>query len=90
MTAQNAHTQPQPQPPTDVGDAYDPFQATRPAIVVHDVDTDTFEQAWNDRETRCPQCGKGTPDRRGESPFDHRRWVGFTCEDFVALEQTAG
>ena len=79
-----------PKAPADVVDGYDPFRATRPTVLVHDVDLATFELAWRDSETRCPLCGRGTAGERGASPFDDRRWVRFTCGDVIAVEQTAG
>lgn len=79
-----------PQPPSDVGDAYDPFRAAHPAVLVHDVGLDTFERAWSDRESRCPQCKRGTADERGTASLDGRRWVHFTCGDVIAVEHTPG
>ncbi|HET9172932.1 MAG TPA: hypothetical protein VFN97_26125 [Actinospica sp.] len=79
-----------PKPPHDVGDAYDPFRASDPPVLVHDAGLDTFEHAWEDREARCPQCRRGTADERGTAPLDGRRWVRFTCGDVIAVEHTAG
>ncbi|MBR7839477.1 hypothetical protein KDL01_39845 [Actinospica durhamensis] len=76
--------------PTDLGESYDPFRATKPAVLVHDAESDVFERAWEDRATRCPQCHRGTAKDRGASAFDHRRWVRFSCGDVIGLEQTAG
>ena len=83
------HDSSAPKAPTDIGAAYDPIHATHPAVLVHDVDLDTFEHAWTDCETRCPQCRAGVPDARGTSPFE-QRWVHFTCGDVIELEQSAG
>jgi hypothetical protein len=88
MTGQTENRQ--PQAPTDIGDAYDPFRATHPTVLVHDVGAGTFERAWRDRDSRCPLCRRGTPDERGAAAFDQRRWVRFTCGDVIAVEQTAG
>lgn len=78
------------QSPTDISAAYDPFRSTNPTVVVHDVGLDAFERAWRDRDSRCPQCRRGTADERGTTDVDQRRWVRFTCGDVVAQEQTAG
>ena len=77
-------------PPTDLGQSYDPFRATHPTVLVHDADSDVFEQAWEDRTARCPQCHNGTAEARGTTSFDHRRWVRFSCGDVISVEQTAG
>jgi hypothetical protein len=77
-------------PPTDLGESYDPFRATHPAVLVHDAESDVFEQAWSNRSTRCPQCHNGTAEARGNAAFDHRRWVRFSCGDVISLEQAAG
>jgi hypothetical protein len=80
----------QTQAPTDIGAAYDPYRSTNPTVIVHDVGVDAFDLAWRDRDSRCPQCRRGTPDERGTAPLDHRRWVRFTCGDVISIEQTAG
>lgn len=95
MSSQTEHqTQPQsdtePRPPTDIGEAYDPFRSTNPTVIVHDVSLEALERAWRDRASRCPQCRRGTADERGTSSIDQRRWVRFTCGDVIAQEQTAG
>jgi hypothetical protein len=76
--------------PADIGGGYDPFLAAHPAVLVHDVGLDTFEQAWHDQNARCPQCRKGTAKDRGESPANQRRWVRFSCGDVISPEHTAG
>ena len=76
--------------PTDIGGAFDPFLATHPTVLVHDVELDTFEQAWQDRDSRCPQCHQGTPEDRGTSPANQRQWVRFSCGDVISPEHTAG
>ena len=77
-------------PPHDSGGGYDPFRATHPTVLVHDVGLETFERAWRDHEARCPQCRRGTADERGTAPLDQQRWVRFTCGDVIAVEHTAG
>ena len=89
MTSSTA-SQGEVQAPTDIGSAYDPFYATHPTVLVHDVGLDTFELAWRDRDSRCPQCRGGTPEERGTSPERQRRWVRYTCGDVIAIEETAG
>ena len=80
----------QTHPPVDAGAAPDPFHAVRPTILVHDVDLETFERAWRDCDSRCPQCRIGTADERGTDPVGKRRWVHFTCGDVIAVEHSAG
>lgn len=79
-----------PHAPTDIGGGYDPFLATHPTVLVHDVGLDTFEQAWQDRDSACPQCRGGTPQDRGTSPANQRQWVRFSCGDVISPEHTAG
>ena len=76
--------------PTDIGGRYDPFLATHPTVLVHDVGLDTFEHAWHDRDSSCPQCHHGTPRDRGTSPANQHQWVRFSCGDVISPEQTAG
>jgi hypothetical protein len=80
----------QTHPPLDAGGTHDPFHATRPTILVHDVDLMTFERAWRDADARCPQGDNGTADERGTEPIGKRRWVHFTCGDVIAVEFSAG
>lgn len=79
-----------PHPPSDSGESFDPFHATHPTVLVHDVSLDTFERAWQDSDSRCPQCRRGTSHERGTDPVGKRRWVRFTCGDVIAVEQSAG
>lgn len=88
MTSQTEHGA--RQAPTDMGESYDPFLATKPTVLVYDVSPETFERAWRDSDTQCPQCRDGTAEKRGTSAFDHRPWVSFTCGDVISIEQTAG
>ena len=88
MTSHKQGTE--PRAPTDIGAEFDPFHATRPTVLVHDVSLDTFERAWRDRDSRCPQCREGTADDRGTSPIGRQRWVRFTCGDVIGVEQSAG
>lgn len=78
------------EPPQKHDESYDPFRAHHPAVLVHDVDLRLFEHAWEDAETRCPLCREGTVAERGTAPLDERRWILFTCGDFIAVEHTAG
>ncbi|MBR7828035.1 hypothetical protein KDK95_17090 [Actinospica sp. MGRD01-02] len=77
-------------PPSDLGESYDPFRATHPTVLVHDTSVEVFERAWDDSDSRCPQCRRGTAAERGTAPLDQRRWVRFTCGDVIAVEHTAG
>lgn len=76
--------------PQDVSGAYDPFLATHPTVLVHDVGLEVFDQAWQDRDAVCPQCRQGTAEDRGTSPANQREWVRFSCGDVISPEHTAG
>lgn len=76
--------------PNDIGGSYDPFVATHPTVLVHDAGLDEFEDAWRNQESLCTQCHLGTPEERGTSPANQRRWVRFSCGDVISPEQTAG
>lgn len=76
--------------PADMGAADDPFLATHPTVLVHDVSLETFERAWRDRGSQCPQCRGGTAHERGTAAPSQRRWVRFSCGDVISQEQTAG
>ena len=74
----------------DYGETYDPFRAAHPAVLVHDVGLEIFERAWREPDTPCPQCHSGSVAERGTAPLDERRWIRFSCGDFIAVEHTAG
>lgn len=71
----------------------DPFLASDPPVLVHEIDTADFERAWSvpdDERINCPVCGEGHPKDRGVSTAKNRPWIRFTCGDVVAQEITAG
>ena len=76
--------------PTDLSESYDPFRASKPAVLVHDAEDDVFERAWADRSTECPQCHQGNAEARGTAAPDLRRWVRFSCGDVIDEEMRAG
>jgi len=74
---------------------YDPFVASDPPVLVHEVDGPVFERAWHgfdsaDADIVCPVCGQGHPKERDTSPRSSRPWIRFSCGDVVAQEVTAG
>ncbi len=72
---------------------FDPFVASDPPVLVHEIDSPEFEHAWSapdSEEFRCPVCGEGLPKDRGVSAANDRPWIRFSCGDVVAQEITAG
>lgn len=74
---------------------YDPFTASDPPVLVHEVDGPDFERSWHDfdREDegrKCPVCGEGKQRDRGVSEHKQRPWIRYSCGDVVAQEITAG
>ncbi|MBS2967124.1 hypothetical protein KGA66_29100 [Actinocrinis puniceicyclus] len=72
---------------------FDPF--TDPAVLVHEVDGPVFEDSWHrfdpgDDARRCPVCGQGRAQERGESQRKQRPWIRYACGDVIAQEITAG
>jgi hypothetical protein len=73
----------------------DPFIASKPAVLVHEIDPSVFDDMWRReptglRDALCPVCGGGTASDRGISPAKHREWIEFSCGDVVTAEITAG
>lgn len=74
---------------------FDPFTAADPPVLVHEVGTREFEEAWADSgkgndQVTCPQCGQGHAEEQGVSEAKNRPWIRFSCGDYVAQEITAG
>jgi hypothetical protein len=75
---------------------HDPFTASEPAMLVHEVDGPVFERAWHappeERDAiECPICHQGREAARGTSTHTDRPWIRYEpCGDIVAQEVTAG
>lgn len=73
---------------------FDPFVASDPPVLVHEVDGKDFEDAWTRFDAAdqpvCPICRNGSPADRGTARHSNRPWIRFSCGDFVAREVTAG
>lgn len=73
---------------------FDPFLATDPPVLVHEVGAHEFEEAWADSgagndQVPCPQCGQGHAQDRGVGK-NKQEWIQYSCGDFVTQEITAG
>lgn len=75
---------------------FDPFAASDPPVLVHELDGPDFEAAWKqagavgEEEPACPLCGRRGVAQHGTSPDSQRPWIRFACGDVVTQEITAG
>ena len=74
---------------------FDPFTASDPPVLVHEVDGPEFEAAWKqvtggEESVTCPICGQQGAAEHGTSPNNQRPWIRFVCGDVVSQEITAG
>jgi hypothetical protein len=74
---------------------FDPFVASDPPVLVHEIDGRDFDEAWKDFQAEgdrfvCPVCGQGRQRDRATSPHTKREWIRYSCGDVVAAEVTAG
>ncbi|HTJ71804.1 MAG TPA: hypothetical protein VL551_29960 [Actinospica sp.] len=67
-------------------DEFDPFRITDPPTAVRDMNQAEFDPFWNGRtgDTRCPECGTGTPTGHGVAPSNQRPWIRYSCGHVVA------